>query len=173
MIITEYNKFINQQIDKKYLLKGVKKIKNKKPSKNFDIKYGTSLSQNYNFPFELTADEVFNIIWYDLEYNRKYEEESEKYKILIDSFTNEYFPYVDFNNINNLQKYYILNGMVSGFNYDDIIWFSIKEMFYFKNINVNKEIENFPNQIQKDIQWVISPKTLKKMKKQLNQNNFL
>lgn len=173
MIIKEYTKYVDRNIDKKYLLKYLRKFNNHKPALEFDKKYGTTLSQEYTFPFDLTADEVWNIIEYDLTYYKKHKEESEKYSILFENLTNEYFPYVDFDNISRRQKAQILDGMASCFNSDDIIWFSIDEMYHYKNIEVNKEIENFSQSIEKDIQWVMSPKTLKKMKKQLKQNGFI
>lgn len=173
MIIKEYNKFVNKKIDKNYLLSGIKEFKNFKPSKFFDSKYGTTLSQDYTFPFDLTADEVYGIIRYDIDYYKKHNVESEKYEILIDNLTNEYFPYVNFDDIDKRQKECILSGMASCFNSDDIIWFSVYEMFAYKNIEVNSETDKFPKVIEKDIQWVMSPSTLSNMKKQLKKNEFL
>lgn len=44
--------------------------------------------------------------------------------------------------------------MASGFNYDDIVWFSIDKMCHYKNTEVNAEIEKLPQYIERKIQWV-------------------
>lgn len=173
MIIKEYNKYVDRNIDKKFLLKYVKNVDNFKPSVYFDEKYSTTLSQEYTFPFGLTANEVWNIIEYDITYYKKHKEESEKYSILLENLTNEHFPYVDFDKISRSQKAQILDGMASCFNSDDIIWFSIDEMYHYKNIEVNKEVEKLPNNIQNDIRWVMSLKTLKTMKTQLKEKGII
>lgn len=162
----KYKEYIKESLlNKETLLNGIIEVRNFKPSVLFDEKYGTSISQEYKFPFDLTADEVWNIIDYDNKYYDKYHKLSKKFMKLFNNFTNEYFPYVDFNTIDDNTKNAILCGMSSGFNKDDIIWFSIKNMFYGINHEVNNEVNKFPKEIQDDIQWVMSPNTLKKIKK--------
>ena len=170
-MITKYNLYKESLLNKEILLKNIKEVRNSKPSLEFDNKYGTNLSQEYKFPFDLSADEVWNIISYDIKYYDKYNKDSKQMILLLNSFTNDYFPYVDFNKIDINEKAQILNGMSSGFNKDDIIWFVIDKMYYYKNNNVNNEIEKFPKQIQDDIHWVLSPKTLNKLKELTLQTN--
>ena len=152
---------------KEYLLKDVKKYNNVKAAFNFDEKYNTSISQVYKFPFNFTTDEVWSIIMYDIKYYKKNNKSTDKVDILIDNLTNEHFPYVDFNRLSEKQKFHILCGMSSCFNSNDIIWFSIDEVCGYNNNDVNSEIDKLSLEMQHDIQWVMSPKTFSKMKKQL------
>jgi len=61
----------------------------------------------------------------------------------------------------------ILCGMASEFNYDDIMWFSVNKIWHMHNTEVNAELKKLPDKIQRNISWVMCPKTLNKMKTQL------
>lgn len=137
---------------------------NSKPSVEFDEYFGTNLSQKYNFPFNLTDDEVWSI-YCDCENNK-----CDDFNNLIKKLNYSHFPLKGIESLSYGEKYYILLGMVSGFNYDDIVWFTIDKMYDYKNNKVNSEIKKLPKDIEKKIKgtgWVLSPKTLKKLKSQL------
>jgi hypothetical protein len=126
--------------EKERLLKNIKHVENEKPSMDFDIKYGTKLSQEYKFPFGLTADEVWDIYVYNIKYMKKNKLTPQMMTLVI-NFTNDYFPFVVFKNITNAaDRMDILGGMSSGFNKDDIIWFVIDKMYAYKNSEVKNEL---------------------------------
>jgi hypothetical protein len=139
---------------------------NYKPAVDFDEYFGTNLSQKYKFPFGLTDDEVW-AIHVDCIDNKNCNE----FDNILKNLNYSYFPLKGIESLSNDTKYQILLGMASGFNYDDIIWFAIDHMYYFKNIEVNAEIKKMPKYIENKIQWVLSPKTAQKLKKELNQKD--
>ena len=155
----EYNK-----LSKDYFTNGIEKVKNAKPAVNFDRKYGTKLSQEYNFPFGLTADEVWNLISYNNKFYDKNEKDSQKLIQFSNNLTKEHFPYTDLSKLNINQKMNLLFGMSSCFNSDDIIWFVINGINYSKNTKINNEIKKLSKQVIYDIEWVVSPNTLIKLK---------
>lgn len=134
---------------------------NIKPSRIFDKEFGTSLSQRYKFPDNLYEDEVWKIIE---DSNKVYGyDRSERVKNLIKKLNYGHFPYMCVEYLDDNVKYKILCGMASCFNYDDIVWFSINGVYAYNNDDVNNELKKYPN-INKHIGWVVSPKTLKKIK---------
>jgi len=81
-----------------------------------------------------------------------------------------HFPYPNVDKLTFYEKSNILLGMVSGYNYDDIVWFSIKKLvgFTLESKKIKEEFEKYltPEMIF-DIQWVMSEKTFDKLKKEL------
>lgn len=138
------------------------RISNHKPAVEFDEYFGTNLSQKYKFPDNLTDDEVWKI-----HVDCRDNDNCDKFDNILNKLDYSYFPYKGIELLSNDDKYQILLGMASGFNYDDIVWFSIDKMCHYKNTEVNAEIEKLPQYIERKIQWVLSPKTLEKLKKGL------
>jgi len=141
------------------------RISNYKPAVEFDKFFGTNLSQKYKFPDNLTDDEVWKI-YVDCKDNDNYD----KFDNILNKLDYSYFPYNGIELLSDDDKCSILLGMASGFNYDDIIWYTIDKMPHYKNKEVNDELKKIPH-IERKIEWVLSPKTLKKLKKQLNIHN--
>lgn len=141
---------------------------NHKPAVEFDEYFGTNLSQKYTFPFGLTDDEVWTI-----HCNCRDNDICDDFDNLLKNLNYSHFPLKGIESLSNDDdtKYQILLGMASGFNYDDIIWFAIDHMYHYKNIEVNAEIEKMPKFIENKIQWVLSPKTVEKLKKELDKKN--
>lgn len=162
----KFRDFIFEHTD--ILISFYKKHGNHKPAVIFDKKHGTSLSQTYNYPNNLSENEVWNII---IEYlSQRHTKNINDFDKLIDILNklNKYFFYVDMKDLSIDDKFNILYGMVSGFNSDDIIWFSVDHNTGMRNKYVNKEISKLPHNIRQNIGWVLSPKTLKKLKEQLH-----
>lgn len=148
---------------------------NYKPATIFDRKHGTTLSQQYVFPFGLSADETYEIYsWCRL---REYlpqippnqtEAYCDKWNSIINNLRYVHFPYEGVEGLNKSVKEDILCGMASEYNFDDIVYFSIKGIKGFMNDEVKDEIDKtFSSQVKQDIGWVISPATLEKMKEQI------
>ena len=136
---------------------------NFKPSLSFDKKFGTEISQKYDYPFGLSENKIWRII--DSCY-----EGSEKYCVLVKKIVDnlgDYFPYPDYNNLPFEKKVDILQGMVSNFNYDDIISFSVEEK-KGENNELKDEVNELQNKLNYTIQWVPSKQTLRKIKKHMN-----
>lgn len=155
----------------KIKFKDFEERENKKAAVDFDKKFGTTLSQHYKYPNNMSENDV----WYNIKKysaNKKYGLESFDRLMDILNQLDDYFPYIDLSNLSNKEKFDILYGMVSGYNSDDIIWYSVDHMIGTKNIEVNNEIEKLPYHIKINIGWVLSPKTLKKLKKQLHLSQF-
>jgi len=159
-------------------------LNNDKPSVRFDEKYGTTLSQRYRLPFGLTDEMVWTVYQKCkhhehikqgdkfLGVNRFRKTPDEYCKIwekIVNSLTSEHFPFKGVESLPFIYKEDILRGMVSQFNVDDIIHFSIKRIFGYDNSKVKNEVnKTFPRYIVNDINWVISPETLEKMKQQIS-----
>jgi hypothetical protein len=140
--------------------------KNVKPPKEFDERFGTKVAQDYEFPFHLTADEVWKIIK-DNDDGYEYSF-SEKLNNIIENIN---FPYIDMSTITQDQRLDILMGMASCINSDDIIWY-INGNYGCSRASLEVEQEmrivlsNFI--VQNYVEWVISRKTWKKLKEQLS-----
>lgn len=133
---------------------------NRKPSLEFDEKYGTHLSQEYEFPGGYSSDEINEMIHKWLDANEYYEELSD----IIDKLDYGYFPYDGITSLSQKIKFDVLFGMASGFNVDDIVWFSVKKVMAYMNKDVDRELNKMKI---KDVYWVMSPSTLEKLKKEL------
>jgi len=136
---------------------------NTKPSLSFDREFGTKISQKYNYPFGLSENKIWRVL-------NNCSDGSEKNCILVKKIVDnlgDYFPYPDYNNLPFEKKVDILQGMVSNFNYDDIISFSVE-----KKTGENNELEDEVNELQNKlnyrIQWVPSKQTIGKIKKHIN-----
>lgn len=156
---------------------------NDKPSLSFDIKHGTNLSQKYDFPFGISDDMMWTVYmkclsaWWvrghDKEkginsFSRSENEYCSIFHKIIDSLKFKHFPYDGVENLSYDAKKDILGGMASNLNYDDIVHFAINGIGGMKNGEVTNEINQlFPRSITDDINWVISPKTMEKMKQQI------
>ena len=66
---------------------------NHKPALEFDQKYGTSISQEWKFPFDMMADDVWNLITTKIGYRVE-----PQVKRFVDALTIEHFPYRDLDN---------------------------------------------------------------------------
>lgn len=137
---------------------------NFKPAHFFDSLYGTSLGESYDFsPY--TEDELWeewvNCRSYWLECDNC--EECRKFE---DSFKllPKLFPQLDITKYDIDTKKDLMLGALSGFNFDDIEHFAIKRIPAFKNIE-QKELQNqLPYEISRNIQWVLSPKSMEQIK---------
>lgn len=136
---------------------------NFKPAVEFDKKYNTNLSVNWDkYPNDMSSDEVFQMYITDGYYN------STEYIEYAKLLTIEHFPYDDIESLNTNQKHDIIAGMISGFNYDDIVHFSINKVVACNNRNISNELINlYGNILERDVQWVMSPQTLERLKYQL------
>lgn len=142
-------------------------MENYKPAKKFDKKFGTSISQEYEFPFRLTADEVW-----DLVHENGYGDNcSEKLKIVLMSFE---FPYLDMKRLTDWQRRDVLMGMASCINSDDIIWYIQGNVGCSpKSRVVEKEMQELLGKttVFFEVQWVVSQKTWERMKEELFVDN--
>ena len=127
---------------------------NHKPAVEFDEKYGTSISQEWKFPFDMMADDVWNLIKYRVE---------PQVKRFVDALTIEHFPYRDLDKLDYEEKSDILMGMCSGLNMDDILYFSVERVYGF----MNREISDALDRMGLEHKWVVSQKTFEKIKEQV------
>ena len=138
-----------------------KRIPNDKPALNFDKLYGTNLSQQYDFsPY--TEDEIWDR-WTSYSNYAKFDGDPKPFletlKILPKAF-----PYIDVNKYDVDTKRDIMLGMVSGFNPEDIYYFSILKVPYYKNIEQKLLEEKLPPEVTQKIQWVLSPSSIEVIK---------
>lgn len=137
---------------------------NFKPSKNFDEIFGTELHQEYNFPFELTSDEVWDIIK-ESDYGTN--SLAEKYNIILDNID---FPYLNIKSLPERKKLDVIMGMASCINSDDIVWY-VRGNYgcSLESLRVEQQIRNILGEeiIQNHITWVVSQNTYKKLIDQL------
>jgi hypothetical protein len=136
---------------------------NEKPSLSFDREFGTEISQKYNYPFGLSENKIWRVI-------NNCNDGSEKNCILVKKIVDnlgDYFPYPDYNNLPFEKKVDILQGMVSNFNYYDIVSFSIEEKTG-ENNELEDEVYKLQNKLNYNIQWVPSKQTIDKIKKHMN-----
>ena len=108
---------------------------NHKPALEFDQKYGTSISQEWKFPFGHTADEVWKNI------QGKSYKDTFNFGPYINALSIEHFPYKDLDKLNYDEKCDILMGMCSGFNMDDILYFSVEKVYAFMNREVSDALD--------------------------------
>ncbi len=149
---------------------------NEKPAEDFDVKYGTTLSQRYKFPLDANGDDLWRLwvkcysSWY-LPPNTLRNEPQHYCNILkkvVDKLTFEHFPYNGVESLPDKTKTEILMGMASRFNFDDIVSYAIKGIHGMHNTEIEDELNRtFPNDIVNDIEWVVSRPTLEKMKQQI------
>jgi hypothetical protein len=138
---------------------------NDKPALIFDKKYHTDAGEVYIFPFGYTMDEVSKL----LHNQATSKKDSLKLKELMDNLDDSWFPYKGIEKLGFDKKWDILFGMASGFNPDDIIWYSIedKKANHRLSEKLRNEIEDFSPQVENSMNWVISPKTWKRIKPEL------
>ena len=135
---------------------------NCKPAVEFDERYGTSISQEWKFPFDHSADDV----WKNIQ-GKDYRGTS-RFGLYLDALTVDHFPYEHLDKLDYDQKCDILMGMCSGFNIDDILYFSVDKIYAYKNKHVSDELDSM-GLIQ---EWVVSEKTLVKIKAQLKEKRI-
>lgn len=130
---------------------------NFKPSFEFDKKYNTNLSTEWDiFPRGLKLESLWEL----------FISNKELYKIIATELKYEHFPYDGIDSLTINQKNDILQGMLSGLNY--IVHYSIKGIYGYMNTDVvNTTIKLYGNIVERDVQWVMSPQTLNKLKKEL------
>jgi hypothetical protein len=139
----------------------IKKIPNDKPSKNFDDLYGTKLSHKYDLsPY--TEDEIWGR-WMEHSnmgnFDGNLKPFLETLKILPKAF-----PYIDLTKYDENIKTDVMLGMVSGFNPEDIYYFSILGVKGYMN-KEQKELEKkLPPEVAYNIQWVLSPGSIEQIK---------
>ena len=96
------------------------------------------------------------------------ETECDKLKLILDSLGKEHYPLNGIEELDDNTKLDILMGMSSGFNIQDIYYFSVQRVMAFMNKDINDQcLKLFPYEVNRAIQWVISPPTFEKMKKEL------
>lgn len=143
----------------------VNKLKNFKPSKFFDNLYKTNLSYEYDLrPYN--EDEIWDK-WMKYSNNGNFDGDIEPFlevlKILPKSF-----PYIDVSKLNLDQKKDILLGMVSGFNPEDIYYFTVLKIKYHNNIEQHNLEQQLPKEVVKNINWVLSPSSIEIIKNKFN-----
>jgi hypothetical protein len=142
--------------------------KNERFPIDFDKEFGTHISQEYKFPFGYSADEVWRFLGNITGHNENLKiNKTKEGDILRKIFANldeRFFPYKDIDKLSFYDRFSILSGMASGFNVDDIIWFSIRHVRGADNI-YNQKLNILPREIRRMLQWVISPQTFEKLKK--------
>ena len=152
---------ITEEQFKQIILEGYNPKFNHKPSEEFDKIYGTKLSLKYDFsPY--TEEEVWER-WLLFRDEGIKEPFIETLKILRGAF-----PFVDINKLDLNTRKDIMLGMVSGFNQEDIIFFSIYKVPYVRNFE-QKDLESkLPPEVVDNIQWVLSPNTIEIIKNKFN-----
>lgn len=134
---------------------------NHKPAKEFDKLYGTNVSLKYDFsPY--TEDEVWEkwLLFRDEGIKKPF---IETLKILRGAF-----PFVDITKLDLETRINIMLGMVSGFNPEDIIFFSIHKVSYYRNFE-QKDLESkLPPEVVQNLQWVLSPNTIELIRNRFN-----
>ena len=155
-------------IPKNIISRGLKLIQgenyNLQPAVLFDRKFGTTCSKIWKFPNDLKANQIWKLIKPVLE-SPKFDKKSppKAFKQLLDRLE---FPHPDYDNLPYEKKTTILVGMISGFNYDDIVSFTIKDIKGF-NSALNKEVKEIEKSIGYKFGWVLSEPTLTRVKKEL------
>ena len=135
---------------------------NEKPSYNFDLDYGTSISKQYEFPFGYSEDEVW-LLYKKCRSSGNESKYCKEMRRIVDNLNETHFSYLGVNKLPFKIRLDIILGMCSRFNVDDIIWFSINGVFYGLNNDVNKLISRyFPNKVR-GLGWVVSPPTINKI----------
>jgi hypothetical protein len=131
---------------------------NFKPARFFDEKYGTNLARTYDFGSGMSSDDIWIVA-------RKCFMEDQCHEIieLAKGLDDSIFPYKGVQNLDDDTKVDIIMGMASELNFDDIVYFAIKGVKHFMNTDVNRVLDKLPDEVNADINWVVSPLTLKKM----------
>lgn len=141
------------------------KYPNDKPSKHFDELFGTSISQDYEFPFRLTADEVWDVIK-ESDYGTN--SLAEKFNIIMDNID---FPYLNMKSLPQNKKLDVIMGMASCFNSDDIVWY-VRGNYGCspESLRVEQQMRNIlgDNIVQNHMGWVVSQNTFEKLVNQLS-----
>lgn len=143
-------------------LKTIKTLINEnfKPAEVFDKIYGTDLSHKYDLsPYG--ENEIWDR-WLKYMDGDK-EPFNETLWILEKSF-----PWVNIKKYDNKIKNDIMLGMVSGFNPEDIYFFSIQKVPYYKNIEQKKLEKELPVEVVNNINWVLSPGSIQKIRNRFN-----
>lgn len=134
---------------------------NFKPARFFDQIYGTNLAQKYDL--SPLNEELIWKLWLKC---RDKDECEDFYKTF--KFLPKIFPYVDYSKVDMETLYSIMHGVLSEFNKEDIIFFSINKVPYFRNLAQKKLEEQLPEDVRKNINWVFSPHTIKIIKKRFS-----
>jgi len=138
-----------------------KRIPNDKPALNFDRLYGTNLSQEYDFtPY--TEDEIWDRWTSHSNYGRFDGDPKPFYETL--KILPKAFPYIDVKKYDKEVQRNIMLGMVSGFNPEDIYYFSVLKVMAYKNIEQKLLEEKLPSEVAHNIQWVLSPGSIQIIK---------
>ena len=160
---------LQEQIRRMQELMGLdESTSNYKPSVEFDREFGTNTSQKWEYPFGLSEEQTHKILINCL-HNDDENDCREVVKIV--NALSEFFPYENYNQLNINSKIDILHGMVSNFNYDDIVWFSVYGKSYkvsIKDKTYKKELGDIEKKLKYPLQWVPSPDTINKIKEQLS-----
>jgi hypothetical protein len=126
---------------------------NKKPAELFDKKYGTKLSKRYSFvPY---TEMELQKKWDKCILTENCDELGKCFEVI-----EKNFPYVKYGILGDETKYNILCGMLSRFNPQDILFFSISKVPYFLNKPQKELEEKLPDDVRNDIQWVLSPSSI-------------
>lgn len=145
---------------------------------DFDNKYGTKISQQYNFPFGFTDDAIWKIME-ELPISVRNSgvsdgsELAELYSMILYSLEYKHFPFDNIINLSLYTKVDILRGMCSNFNVEDIISFSIYNIVGYNSLASelikNYYTENYNEACYKSIdlhiKWVPSLVTAEKNNK--------
>lgn len=152
-----------------------------KIEKQYNLPKGT-LSHNWSFPSGLSEMEVWhlcNTVMKNPEINNY--KNYETLKIISNNLTCDFFPYKDVDQLPENIKFDILAGMSSGYNFDDIVWFSIdkktfshpqsKEVREALKSEFNIDVDIHFNEVKPGIKkmipsigWVPSMNTLNKLR---------
>ena len=154
-------------------------------SEDIERKYGLPpgiLSDKWRFPSGLSESEVWSVCDSVMSNPQKNNQDNYKIlKLLADNLTYDFFPYQGIEELPQNIKFDILAGMSSGYNFDDIVWFSIDKKTYEHpdskivrdflksefDIDVGftwRELKPGNKKMQPSIGWVPSQKTLDKLR---------
>lgn len=147
------------------LLKEDKEV-NFKSAAFFDLLYGTELSHKYNFPANLSSDDVWDI-WVECRNGG----DCGKMEALIIALP-KFFPHYDISELNARKRAEIIMGMASEYNPSDIIAFTIHGINYENNIEQKRLEKQLPPEVVKNIRWVLSPDSIQQIRNKFGINEI-
>lgn len=139
---------------------------NSKPSREFDKIYGTNLSQTYNFPKDLSSDEIWDI-WVNCRDNSNCGGIVDLIKQLP-----KLFPYYDIKKLTPRQKVEVIMGMASEYNPSDIVYFAVHKVEYGQNTEQKRLEKMLPPEVVKNINWVLSPDSMEQIRNKFGINEI-
>lgn len=157
ILVTEsqYTKLLREYVEENF-----------KSAAYFDSLYGTNLSYRYDFPNNLTSDDVWNT-WVNCRENQSCDE----IKKLIVRLP-ELFPYYDVTKLSPNKRLEVIMGMASEYNPSDIIAFSVYGLTYGDNVDQKRLEKQLPREVAENINWVLSPDSIQQIRNKFDINEI-